>query len=91
VRIRGREPLRSASRLLGFTINFLNWDPGHKVVAGPGRGPLCFQDPRSPAPGSFLRRYIVDIASHHVSIALGLLCLTAAFPEGRGGCVCRRI
>jgi hypothetical protein len=89
VRIRGREPLRSASRLLGFTIKTRFWDPGHKVVAGPSRGPLCFQDPRRPAPGSFLGRHIVGIDPHQVSIALGLLCLTAAFPEGREGRVCR--
>jgi hypothetical protein len=90
VRIRGREPLRSASRLLGFTVNFRFWDPGHKVVAGPSRGPLCFQDPGSHAPGSFLGRHIVGIDPHQASIALGFLSLTAAFPEGRSGCVCRR-
>lgn len=91
VRIRGREPLRSASRLLGFTINLRFWGPGHKAVAGPSCGPLCFQDPRSPAPGSFLGRHIVGIDPHQVPSTLGLLHLTAAFPEGRRGCVCRRI
>jgi hypothetical protein len=89
VRIRGREPLRSASRLLGFIIILCNWDPGHKVVAGPIRGPLYFPDPRSRAPGSFQGQRIVGIDSHLASIALGLLRLTGAFPEGRGGCVSR--
>jgi hypothetical protein len=90
MRIRGREPLRSASRLFGYAIETCIWDPGHRVVAGPSRRPLCFQDPGSPAPGSFLGRCIVGIDAHQVPIALVLLYLTAAFPEGRRGCVCRR-
>jgi hypothetical protein len=90
MRTRGREPLRSASRLLGFAIILCYWDPGHKVVAGPIRGPLCFPDPGSRTPGSFQGRHMVGIDSHQVSIALGLLHLTGAFPEGRGRCVSRR-
>jgi hypothetical protein len=84
MRNRGREPLRSASRLLGFAINLINWDPGHKVVAGPSCGPLCIQDPRSLAPCSFLGRH----SDPHLG-AFGFLCLAVPFPEGRGGYVCR--
>jgi hypothetical protein len=92
VRTRGCEPLRSASRHLGFIINSLFWDPGHSVVGGPSHGPFCFQDPRSRTPGSFLGRHVVGIDPHQAPIALGLFCLKAAFSEGRGACVsCRRI
>ena len=90
VRIRGREPLRSASRLRGCIPIPLSWGPSHKVVAGPSCGPLCFQDPSNPAPGSFLGRHIVGIGPRQASIALGLPCLTAAFPDGRVGRICRR-
>src|SRR5258708_5036602 len=38
---RGREPLRSASRLLGFSTGVCNWDPGRRFVASPSRGPRC--------------------------------------------------
>jgi hypothetical protein len=69
VRIRDREPLRSASPLLGFTMNARFWDPGPKVVAGPSRGPLCFQDSGSPALGSFLGRHIVSIEPYPAFIA----------------------
>src|SRR5260370_31892043 len=49
---RGREPLRSASRLLGFTIDSCVWDPGHRLVASPSCGPLCLLlvPPPSPPP-----------------------------------------
>ena len=44
LRVRGREPLRSASRFLGFVIDLWIWDPGHRLEADPGRGPCCPQD-----------------------------------------------
>ena len=44
LRVRGREPLRSVSRFLGFVIDLWIWDPGHRLEAGPGRGPCCPQD-----------------------------------------------
>jgi hypothetical protein len=70
LRIPGREPLRSASRLLGFTINHCFWDPGHRVVARCRRYPVCFT-----APGSFWGRSRIAIA----------MLVTAAFTEGGGG------
>ena len=89
VRNRGREPLRSASRLLGFINNLRilgSWPQG---CGGPGHGPLCFLDPRSLAPDSFLGRHIVGIDPHQAPIAFWLLCLKAMFPKGRCGCVNR--
>jgi hypothetical protein len=48
-RVRGREPLRSASRLLGFIIDLCFWDPGHRLVAGPSPRLRYLQDPLCPA------------------------------------------
>jgi hypothetical protein len=45
LRTRGREPLRSASRLLGCTAEPSLADPGCWLVAGPSRGLRCLQDP----------------------------------------------
>jgi hypothetical protein len=45
LRVRGREPLRSASRLFGFIVDTCFWDPGHRFVAGPSHGPGCLPDP----------------------------------------------
>ena len=53
--VRGRGHLRSSSRLLGFTVDLLFWDPGHRLVAGPSSGLRCLQDPLClAAPASFL-------------------------------------
>jgi hypothetical protein len=64
------------------------WDPGHRPVAGPSRGPRCLQDPIgcTDSPGSFL---VWCLDPHLVPIAMGLLCLAAAFSEGHGGRECR--
>ena len=81
LRVRGREPLRSASRLLGFTYNSLFWDPGHRFVAGPRHGPRCPQDPiRRLVPDSFLGRHrILDCPSDLVAEKF----IPTTFPEGR--------
>ncbi len=89
LRIRGREPLRSASCLLGFTIQHLFGDPGRRLLAGPSRGPRCLQDPLSfsRTPGSLQGRKFVGMYPHQAPIALRLLCLTVAFARGHGrGC-----
>jgi hypothetical protein len=92
LRTRGREPLRSASRLLGFTANTLFGDPGHRLAAGPSHGPRCLRDPLccSTAPGSFGGRHLVCVG-RRVSIAQRLFCLVATFPEDRAGgkCLCQ--
>src|SRR5712691_9978345 len=41
LRTQGREPLRSASRLLGFTIDDLLGDPGRRLAAGRCRRLRC--------------------------------------------------
>ena len=82
LRTRGCEPLRSASRLLGFTIDRYFWDPGYGLVASlsPGLRPL--QDPiYTTAPGSFLGWYLGGIDPHRVPIAIRLLCLVTTFPR----------
>jgi hypothetical protein len=62
LRTRGREPLRSASRLLGFIINCTLGDPGLRLAAGHNRGPRCLRDPLScSAPGSFEGRRLVGM------------------------------
>jgi hypothetical protein len=43
LRTRGCEPLRSASRRLGFMINALFGNPGHQLVVGPSSGSRCLQ------------------------------------------------
>ena len=53
LRVWRREPLRSAYSLLGFIIDLFVRVPGHRLVAGPIRGPHCLLDPFcvvSPAP-----------------------------------------
>ena len=44
LRVLDREPLRSASRRLGFTIEFVDWGPGARL-SGPTRVPRRSQDP----------------------------------------------
>ena len=70
LRTRGREPLRSASRLLGFISNSCFEDPSHRLVAGPSCGPRCLRVPlgRFTAPGSFEGRHHVG-GSRRVSNA----------------------
>ena len=86
LRVRGREPLRSASRLLGFTID-LFWDPGHRLVAGPSRGPRCLQDPFClAAPASFLGRHLMVVDRGPDALRL----LPAAFTKGQYRRGCRR-
>ncbi len=90
MRTRGREPLRSASRLLGFIVNICFWDPSHRLVANPGCGPLRLcQDPISyPAtPGPFRRRHLVGIDLHRAPVAVRNLRLAVVFAAGHeGGC-----
>jgi hypothetical protein len=87
LRVWGREPLRSASRLLGFTIDALYWDPGHRLVAGSIRGPRCLQDPFCVvAPASFLGR-VADRGPDALRL------FPTAFSKGhhrRGCCRCCR-
>ena len=92
LRTRGREPLRSASRLLGFTIYCCFGNPGRRLAAGLGCGPRCLWDTLScsTAPGSFGGQHLVGVGPRRASITLGLLYLAAAFPEGHGGGKCRR-
>ena len=87
LRTRGCEPLRSASRLLGFTINLCIGDPSRRLVASPSCGPRCLRDPLNgfAAPGSFGGRHFVGMRPRRASNAQRLLCLAAAFPEGCGG------
>jgi hypothetical protein len=40
----GREPLRSASRRLGFIVDSLFGNPGHRLMVGPSSGSRCLQD-----------------------------------------------
>ena len=73
LRTRGREPLRSASRLLGFTICQLLGDPGHRLAAGPSRRLRCLQDPlscsaASTAPGSFGGWHLLGMIPRRASI-----------------------
>ena len=85
VRIRGREPLRSASCLLGSTIDTCFWDPGNRLVADPRCGPRCLQDPIwLVAPDSFLGRHPVAIDYHRGPVAMRLI--AAAFCWGSCGC-----
>ena len=88
MRTRGREPLRSASRLLGSAINLCFWDPGHRLGASPSCGllRLC-QEPFSypTAPSSFWRRHLVCISVHRAPVAARNFCLAVAFTEGPGG------
>jgi hypothetical protein len=83
LRICGREPLRSAHRLPGFTILSWFWDPSRRLVARPSRGPRCLQDPIClAAPDSFLGR-------HHHRDPVAMRLITATFARGRGGeCLC---
>jgi hypothetical protein len=87
LRVLGREPLRSASRLLGFIIDNCFWDPGHRLVAGPSRGPLCLQDPfRLVAPASFLGRHPMVVNRGPDALRL----IPAAFTKGQYRRRCRR-
>ena len=61
LRVLSREPLRSASRHLEFSIGFLNWGPGNWLSTGLLRVPRRLRDPinrRFPfgllAPSAFL-------------------------------------
>ena len=84
LRIWGREPLRSAHRLFGFTINHLFRDPGRRLVAGPSRRPHSLQSPICLAtPDSFWGRHITTVHHHRDPVAMRLI--TAAFSKGRGG------
>jgi hypothetical protein len=86
LRVLGREPLRSASRLLGFTIDHF-WDPGHRLVAGPSRGPRCFQDHFCLAtPASFLGRHLMVVDRGPDALRL----LPTAFTKGQHRRGCRR-
>jgi hypothetical protein len=84
----GREPLRSASRCLGFIVNNCFGNPGHRLVVGLSSGSCYLQDPLGPstAPSSFLGQNFVGMHPHQDFVALRLLCLTVAFPEGHYGC-----
>ena len=86
LRTRGREPLRSASRLHGFTIDLCFGDPSRRLVAGPSCEPRCLRDPLGcfPAPGSFGGWHPVGGPSR-VPNTYRLLFLAVAFPEGRSG------
>jgi hypothetical protein len=85
--VRGREPLRSASRLLGFTVDHFVWDPGHRLVAGPSCGPLCLQGPFClAAPASFLRRHLMVVNRGPDALRL----IPAAFTKGQHRRGCRR-
>jgi hypothetical protein len=80
LRVRGREPLRSASRLLGFIVDFFVWDPGHRLVAGPSRGPFRLQDPFClTAPDSFLGRPLMVVDRSPDALRL----IPAAFTKGQ--------
>ena len=85
VRTWGREPLRSASHLLGFTISLYFGDPGRRLAAGPICGPLCLQDSLSCStpPGSFGGWHLVGMGPHRDAIVQRLL--AAAFSECHGG------
>ena len=86
----GREPLRSASRLLGFVVSSCFWEPGHGLVAAPGNGPLRSQDLiRSRAPSSFLEWHIASVYTNRVLVAMRLLCLKVALIGGYCGHECR--
>ena len=89
LRTRGREPLRSASRRLGCAIHLFLGSPGHQLVVGPGSGSRCLQNSHgcSAGPNSLLGRNFMSMCPHQ--IALRLLYLTVAFPEGHSGCECR--
>src|SRR6266478_6435647 len=90
MRTRGREPLRAASRLFGFSINLCFWDPSHRLVASPSCGLLgLFQDPFNypTAPISFWRWHLINIDPHRAPVTLRHLCLTLPFTESHGrGC-----
>jgi len=91
LRTRGREPLRSASRLLGFTTGLCMRDPSRRLVAGPSRGLRCVWDPLSfCTAGSFPGWHLETLRPYRDSIALRWPYLMAAFQEGRSRCVCRR-
>jgi hypothetical protein len=87
---RGREPLRSASRLLGFLISFCPWDPGRRFVASPSCGPRCLcPDPiRCPTtPGLFSGWHFLGSNPHRAPFAVRCLYLAVALAEGHGrGC-----
>jgi hypothetical protein len=53
LRIWGREPLRSATRLLRSTNDLCLWNPSHRLVAGSRDGPRRLRDlARLVVPGS---------------------------------------
>ena len=84
LRSRDREPLRSASRLLGFPIDVCHWDPGHRPVADPGSGrrylqyPICLV-----TPDSFLGRQIIAVDYYRGTVSMRLV--TAVFTKCRDG------
>ena len=86
LRTRGREPLRSVSRLLGFMTDSYIGDPSRRLVAGPNCGPRCLRDPLGcfTTPGSFGGWHHVG-GPYQVSNAWRLLCLAVALTEDRGG------
>jgi hypothetical protein len=91
LRTRGREPLCSASRRLGFPIDLLYGNPGHQLVVGPGSGLRSLQDSLgcSAGPGSLLGRNFVGMCPNQAPIVLRRRSLTVTFPEGHHGCECR--
>ena len=87
LRVRGREPLRSACRLLGFTVDVLYWDPGHRLVAGPSRGLRCLQDPFCLAtPALFLGPHLVMVDLGPEALRL----FPTAFTKGQDRRRCNR-
>ena len=87
LRVWGREPLRSASRLLGFVIDLCIWDPGYRLVAGPGRGWCCPQDLFClAAPASFLGLHLMVVDRGPYALRL----IPAAFTKGQHWRGCRR-
>jgi hypothetical protein len=87
LRIWDCEPLRPASRLLGFTIVLWYGDPGDRLAVAPRCGPRCLEDPVwLIAPDSFLGRYPVAVDYHRGPVAMRLM--GAAFCWGCSACGC---
>ena len=85
LRIRRREPLRSASHSLGFTMEIYQ-GPSGRLLMGPIRRPSCFRDPEfcdhsSLAP--LIWAYFVVVPPLRASVMDGVVCFMMSFAEDR--------
>ena len=85
LRIWGREPLRSASHLLGFHLDLCFWDPGDSLVAGPSYGPRCRDPICLVVPDSLLGRHWIVYCSRDL-VALKLIAPAFKWARDRLGC-----